>query len=138
MAAAGTGAERAGGAPRRQGVPGRRAQLHEPDQHRAAARAPSTAPARAPASAARAPSPWPSMRHDRYNTAAGTIPTEYHGDRPWSFATGRGLFITPVIGGDGTVYFGSADHRFYALAGDGRLRWKFTTGNIIDAAAALD
>ncbi len=101
-------------------------------------RAPSTAPARAPASAARAPSPWPSMRHDRYNTAAGTIPTEYHGDRPWSFATGRGLFITPVIGGDGTVYFGSADHRFYALAGDGRLRWKFTTGNIIDAAAALD
>ena len=87
---------------------------------------------------ARAPSPWPSMRHDRHNTGAGTIPADYHGDRPWSFATGRGLFITPVIGGDGTVYFGSADHSFYALAADGRLRWKFTTANIIDAAAALD
>jgi hypothetical protein len=87
---------------------------------------------------ARAPSPWPSMRHDRHNTGAGTIPAEYHGDRPWSFTTGRGLFITPVIGGDGTVYFGSADHSFYALAADGRLRWRFTTGNIIDAAAALD
>ena len=83
-------------------------------------------------------SPWPSMRHDTENSGHGTIRAEYHGDRPWSFATGRGLFITPVIGGDGTVYFGSADHRFYALAGNGRLRWSFTTGNIIDAAAALD
>jgi outer membrane protein assembly factor BamB len=83
-------------------------------------------------------SPWPSMRHDRDNTGASPIAANYHGDRPWAFRTGRGLFITPVIGGNGTIYFGSADHTFYAVARDGRLRWKFTTGNIIDAAAALD
>jgi outer membrane protein assembly factor BamB len=82
--------------------------------------------------------PWPSMRHDLRNTGRGTVPAAYHGDRPFSFTTGRGLFITPVIGGDGTVYFGSADHNFYALAQGGRLRWTFTTGNIIDAAAALN
>ncbi len=88
--------------------------------------------------AAGAASPWPSMRHDTHNTGRTDVAAAYHGDRPWFFATGRGLFITPVIGGDGTIYFGSADHRFYALGPDGRLRWKFTTGNIIDAAAALD
>jgi len=86
----------------------------------------------------RAPSPWPSMRHDLDNTGLGTVPATYHGDRPWSFATGAGLFITPVVGGNGIIYFGSADHTFYALMPNGNLCWKLTTGNIIDAAAALD
>jgi outer membrane protein assembly factor BamB len=78
------------------------------------------------------------MRHDLHNTGRGTAPAIYSGDRPWSFATGRGLFITPVVAGDGAVYFGSADGNFYALNHGGSLRWKLTTGNIIDAAAALD
>ena len=86
----------------------------------------------------RTPSPWPAMRHDRHNTGRGTIPAVYHGDRPWSFTTGAGLFITPVVGGNGIVYFGSADHNFYALTPTGKLCWKLTAGNIIDAAAALD
>jgi outer membrane protein assembly factor BamB len=86
----------------------------------------------------RSPSPWPSMRRDRYNTGAGTIMGKYRGDRPWSFATGAGLFTTPVLGGNGIVYFGSADHDFYALTPRGKLCWKLQTGNIIDAAAALD
>ena len=69
----------------------------------------------------------------------GTSPirARYDGGRPWRFRTGRGIFSTPVIGGDGTVYVGSADHDFYALRPDGRLRWKLHTGGIIDAAAAI-
>jgi len=78
------------------------------------------------------------MRHDLHNTGRSTIPATYRGDRPWAFHTGRGLFITPVIGGDGAIYFGSADNDFYALGPDGTPRWKLKTGNIIDAAAALD
>jgi outer membrane protein assembly factor BamB len=78
------------------------------------------------------------MRHDLHNTGRATIPGVYHGDRPWSFTTGAGLFITPVVAGNGLVYFGSADHDFYALTPDGRLCWRLQTGNIIDAAAALD
>lgn len=77
------------------------------------------------------------MRHDARNTGRTSIVANYAGDRPWSFQTGRGLFITPVIDGAGTVYFGSADHYFYALNPDGSLRWKFLTGGIMDAAAAL-
>ena len=78
------------------------------------------------------------MRHDQHNTGLSTIPAAYHGDRPWSFRTGAGLFITPVVAGNGMVYFGSADHNFYALNPRGKLCWKLKTGNIIDAAAALD
>jgi outer membrane protein assembly factor BamB len=77
------------------------------------------------------------MRHDPHNTGLGTISAVYHGDRPWSFRTGAGLFITPVVAGNGLIYFGSADHNFYALTPRGKLCWKLQTGNIIDAAAAL-
>jgi outer membrane protein assembly factor BamB len=82
-------------------------------------------------------SPWPEMRRDSRNTASSPIRGRYGGDRPWSFATARGIFSTPVIGGNGTVYVGSADGFFYALRPDGRVLWRFPTGGIIDAAAAL-
>jgi outer membrane protein assembly factor BamB len=82
-------------------------------------------------------SPWPEMRRDSRNTGASPIRARYPGTRPWSFRTGRGIFSTPVIGGDGTVYVGSADGNFYALRPGGRQRWKLATGGIIDAAAAI-
>jgi hypothetical protein len=84
-----------------------------------------------------ASSPWPEMRHDAANSGRSTIVAAYHGDPPWAFHTGRGIFSTPVIGGDGTVYIGSGDTYFYALDSRGRLRWRLKTGGLIDAAAAL-
>lgn len=82
-------------------------------------------------------SPWPSMRRDRRNTGASPIVGRYRGDRPWAFRTGKGIFSTPVLGGDGTAYVGSADRSFYAIAGAGHERWRFRTGEIIDSAATL-
>ena len=82
-------------------------------------------------------SPWPEMRRDSLNTASSPIRGRYRGGAPWAFATKRGIFSTPVIGGDDTIYVGSADHVFYALRPDGRLLWRFRTGGIIDAAAAI-
>jgi outer membrane protein assembly factor BamB len=84
-----------------------------------------------------AQSPWPEMRRDSRNTGDSPIVARYHGDRPWAFRTGRGIFSTPVIGADGTVYVGSADTNFYAIRPDGRLRWRLRTGGLIDAAGAL-
>ena len=55
-----------------------------------------------------------------------------------SFPTGRGIFSTPIVDGDGNVYVGSADRTFYALAPDGTVRWQLLTGEIIDSAALLD
>lgn len=83
-------------------------------------------------------SPWPSMRRDRRNTGSSPIVGRYRGDKPWRFRTGKGIFSTPVIGGDGAVYVGSADGNFYALEGrSGRERWRFRTGGIIDAGAVI-
>src|SRR5690242_4099279 len=77
------------------------------------------------------------MRHDRRNTGQSSIVSRYHGDRPWAFRTGKGIFSTAVIGGDRTIYVGSADTWFYAIAPSGRRRWRFRTGNIIDSAAVV-
>jgi outer membrane protein assembly factor BamB len=77
------------------------------------------------------------MRHDSRNTGSSPIVARYHGDRPWVFQTGRGIFSTPVIGADGAVYVGSADNYFYAIDPDGRQRWRLKTGGLIDAAGAL-
>lgn len=82
-------------------------------------------------------SPWPQMRHDRRNTGQTAIVARYAGDAPWKFRTGRGIFASPVIDADGTVYVGSADSNFYALSPRGALRWKYTTGNLIDSAAVI-
>ncbi|HZM55903.1 MAG TPA: PQQ-binding-like beta-propeller repeat protein [Acidimicrobiales bacterium] len=84
-----------------------------------------------------ATSPWPEMRHDERNTGASPIVASYHGDVPWSFQTDKGIFLSAVIGGDGTVYFGSADTHFYAVSPSGKLVWRFKTGNVIDSAAVL-
>ncbi len=84
-----------------------------------------------------ADSPWPTFRRDEHNTGASPLPAVYAGDKPWFFQTGKGLFVTPVIDGSGTIYIGSADHYFYAINPDGSLKWKYQTGEIIDSAAAL-
>lgn len=82
-------------------------------------------------------SPWPLFRRDAQNSGHSPLPAVYQGDLPWSFRTGKGIFSTPVIDNRGRVYFGSADHNFYALNPDGSLNWSYTTGEIIDSAAAL-
>jgi outer membrane protein assembly factor BamB len=77
------------------------------------------------------------MRHDARNTGRTALRGVYRGDKPWSFRTGKGIFSTPVVGSDGTVYVGSADSNFYAIRPGGKRRWKFATGNIIDSAAVV-
>jgi outer membrane protein assembly factor BamB len=77
------------------------------------------------------------MRHDRFNTGRSPIRARYHpGDRPWAFATGKGVFSTPIVDRNETVYAGSADTYFYAIR-TGRPRWIFKTGEIIDSAGVL-
>ena len=92
----------------------------------------------APAAPTEPGSPWPSMRHDLQNSGSSPLRgLPRAGERPWSFVTGKGIFSTPVIGADGTVYAGSADRHFYAIGRGGRLRWRYRTGEIIDSAAVL-
>src|ERR671930_261841 len=45
--------------------------------------------------------PGGGRRHARRNTGRSPIAARYHADRPWSFTTGKGIFSTPIVGGDG-------------------------------------
>jgi eukaryotic-like serine/threonine-protein kinase len=72
---------------------------------------------------------------ERRFTASGihgmTPSTELMPD-PWDF------FLSSPAVYQGMVYFGSGDHNVYALdAKDGRLRWKFTTGDVVHSSPAL-
>jgi hypothetical protein len=86
---------------------------------------------------AQAGSPWPSFRRNLRNTGQSPLPAAYSGDAPWSFRTGKGVLASPVIDEQGVIYFGSADHTFYAVNPNGTERWRYRTGGVIDAAAAL-
>jgi len=83
-------------------------------------------------------SPWPKFRRNAAQDGRSPLYPRRTIARPWSFQTGKGIFSTPVVDGDGNVYVGSADRVFYALARDGSVRWSLLTGEIIDSAALLD
>jgi outer membrane protein assembly factor BamB len=80
---------------------------------------------------------WPRFRRTPDNR--GWSPVKPGGGRRevWSFATGKGIFSSPVIDRDGTIYFGSADAFFYAVGPDGALRWKQKLGELVDSAAVI-
>lgn len=44
------------------------------------------------------------------------------GTKKWEFKSG-GVVYTPVVGSDGTIYFGSDDSRLYAVKPDGKKKW---------------
>ena len=95
-----------------------------------------------PAKAATVPlakdSPWPKFRQNARQTGRSPVKPSTTGGALWIVPTGKGIFSTPVISGDGTIYVGSADRTFYALNADGTERWKLQTGEIIDSSALLD
>jgi len=65
----------------------------------------------------------------------GGVPV-LHGVK-WKFRTAGFVLSTPVVA-DGTVYFGSSDHSFYALdAQSGALKWKFATHGRVTSSAAV-
>lgn len=72
-----------------------------------------------------ADSPWPLFGHDSRHT--NVSPFEIGKDKKellWSYKTGASIESSPVVGKDGTIYFGSHDGSFYAINKDGSLKWK--------------
>ena len=83
-------------------------------------------------------SPWPKFRGNAAQTGRTEAKPQPSSAQPWRYATGKGIFSSPVVGADGTIYVGSADRTFYALREDGTLAWKLLTGEIIDSSGLLD
>ena len=55
----------------------------------------------------------------------------------WSFPTDRGVWSSPTLGADGTVYVGSYDRKLYAVTAGGGLKWNFTTGDWLFSSPTL-
>ncbi len=85
-----------------------------------------------------AASPWPKFRCNSLQNGRSTVLPEKSGLQPWEYNTGKGIFSSPVIDGDGNIYVGSADHYFYALDAKGKIKWRHLTNEIIDSSALLD
>lgn len=93
---------------------------------------------------------WPTFHHDNartglspFNTAAnnGTLLWEYKPGNPTDGSSV--VWSSPVIGADGTVYFGGNalsggnNPNLYALNPDGTLKWRFPLPSGIDSNPAL-
>ncbi len=80
-------------------------------------------------------SSWPMKCHDTRHTSQSPYSTR---DNPhtekWRFRTGwAGIESGPVIGEDGTIYFGSggSDRKLYAINPDGTKKWHYQLDNFI-------
>ena len=62
--------------------------------------------------------------------------------KKWEFLTSRssgyGVYSSPAIGADGTVYIGSMDNKVYALDGaTGIKKWEFETGGWVGSSPTI-
>lgn len=58
----------------------------------------------------------------------------------WRYEIGEEDFkmtSSPVVGSDGTIYFGCHDHNLYAITPSGTLKWKFAAGEVIESTPAI-
>jgi outer membrane protein assembly factor BamB len=80
-----------------------------------------------------AQSPWPTYRGNLKRTGRSSVEGPTMDKLRWVFSTGLsekegGIETDPVIGPDGTIYFGANNGIFYALDPEsGTIRWAFPT-----------
>lgn len=55
----------------------------------------------------------------------------------WNFTTAAGVYSSPAVGYDGTIYVGSLDGQLYALSSNGQKKWSFSTGGAVYASPAI-
>ena len=84
-----------------------------------------------------AESPWPMFHHDRHYTGRSPYKGPKSGKIKWKYKAGSTIGLSPVIGEDGTIYFGSRDKYFYAVNTNGILKWKFKTEGAIFSPPSL-
>jgi outer membrane protein assembly factor BamB len=84
-----------------------------------------------------ATSAWPMFGHDLQHTRRSAYLGAQTDNVRWTYTSGGPVFSSPVIGGDGTLYFGSNDSKLYAVNPDGSLKWSSSSlaGAIVSSPA---
>ena len=74
-------------------------------------------------------SAWPMKCHDTKHSGRSPFSTiNNNGAELWKFQADTWIEEGPIIGSDGTIYFGDFSGNFYALNPDGTLKWKLNRG----------
>ena len=73
-------------------------------------------------------SPWPMFLHDAKHTGRSPFKGPDTPELKWMYYVDTQFpnFCQPIIGNDGSIYWGSSDEVFYAFNHDGTLKWTFT------------
>ena len=83
-------------------------------------------------------SPWSMKCHDTRHTGRSPYSTADNPyDEKWKFGGCDWVEGGPVIGNDGTIYFGDFNRDLYALYPNGTLKWKYKTGGWIWSTPAI-
>lgn len=82
-------------------------------------------------------SAWPKSGHDLNNTGQSQYKGPQTNITKWNYTTNGSISSPPVIGSDGTIYFGSWDNHLYALNPNGTQKWNYTAGGWISASPAI-
>jgi outer membrane protein assembly factor BamB len=83
-------------------------------------------------------SAWPMFGHDAHHTGRSPYSTAGNtGVEIWRFTAEGMITGGPVIGDDGTIYFGDWADYFYALYPDGTFKWKYRMGGTISSTPAI-
>jgi outer membrane protein assembly factor BamB len=84
------------------------------------------------------PGEWAMFHHDvvHSGTSGGTMNLP-QGEIKWTFKTDNAIHSSPAVA-YGTVYFGSADNKLYAVdVATGAKRWEFKTGSWVESSPAV-
>ncbi len=73
------------------------------------------------------PAPWPMYAGDAQHTGRSLAEGPPSPNLKWMFRSGV-LALSPAVGGDGSIYFGSLDGNLYAISADGIEIWRANLG----------
>jgi len=84
------------------------------------------------------PGDWAMFQYDTHHSGSvdstSILPK---GTLKWAFSTGASIHSSPAVA-DGAVYFGSQDHKLYALDADtGSKNWEYLTGSWVESSPAV-
>jgi outer membrane protein assembly factor BamB len=60
-----------------------------------------------------------------------------NGTQKWQYSVGNDIDSSPVIGADGTIYFGDWSGYVHAVSPDGTRKWRYHTGDVITSSPAI-
>lgn len=80
---------------------------------------------------------WCTFGHDAQRSGRSPFTGPATNALLWSYSTGGGVYSSPAMGADGTVYVGSNDGNLYAIKSDGSISWAYPMGGEVHSSPAI-